>query len=361
VAGPEDPESEELTRTVAALLPEPGSAPHAACESLGPVLITHAEDADVLGLTPEGMPVAMALGAASVLSVPLSDGERGYGALTLIRRPGDGHFGMADSAAAEAVGEQLALAIRACRAFRQHSAVAEALRATLLPRELPQVPGVELAVAHVAAASGPEVGGEFYDIHPGGAVLAIGDVCGTGRDAVTTACAARYALRAASASAAGPEAMLRAANDVLIAENLAGEFVTAHVARLDWHGARLRMELASAGQPAPALVTADGQVRQLRGGGQPLGIFPDAAPSAQRLELSPGDVLFFLTDGVADARSLELGYFADHLTDELAVLAGQSAAEIAAGMRRRALEFCDGEIRDDMTMLVLRVTEPPDA
>jgi serine phosphatase RsbU (regulator of sigma subunit)/PAS domain-containing protein len=360
VAGPQDPESEELTRTVAALVAEPGSAPQAAWESLGPVLITHAEDAEVLGMTPEGIPVAMALGAASVLSVPLSDGERGYGALTLIRRASDGHFGMADSAAAEAVGEQLALAIRACRAFRQHSAVAAALRATLLPGELPQVPGVELAVAHVAAASGPEVGGEFYDIHPGGTVLAIGDVCGTGRDAVTIACAARYALRAAGASAPGPEAMLRAANDVLIAEDLAGEFVTAHVARLEWRSARLRVELASAGQPAPVLATADGQVRQLRGGGQPLGIFPDAAPSAQRLELSPGDVLFFLTDGVADARSLELGYFADQLTDELAALAGRPAAEIAAGMRRRALEFCDGEVRDDMTMLVLRVTEPPD-
>src|SRR5262249_30609227 len=122
----------------------------------------------------------------------------------------------------------------------------------------------------------------------------------------------------------------------------------------------LRLELASAGQPAPALVTADGQVRQLRGGGQPLGIFPDAAPAAQHLELSPGDVLFFLTDGVADARSLELGYFADHLADELAALAGRPAGEIAAGMRRRVLEFCDGETRDDMTMLGLRGPGPPD-
>jgi hypothetical protein len=30
-------------------------------------------------------------------------------------------------------------------------------------------------------------------------------------------------------------------------------------------------------------------------------------------------------------------------------------------MRRRVLEFCGGEIRDDMTMLALRVAEPPDS
>ena len=119
------------------------------------------------------------------------------------------------------------------------------------------------------------------------------------------------------------------------------------------------IELGSAGQPAPTVITADGQVRQLRGGGQPLGIFPDAEPSVQQLELSPGDVLFLLTDGVADARNPELGYFADRLADELASLAGQSAAEIAAGLRRGVLRFCDDEVRDDMTMLVLRVGEPP--
>ena len=78
------------------------------------------------------------------------------------------------------------------------------------------------------------------------------------------------------------------------------------------------------------------------------------------LAFSGVSVLFLLTDGVADARNPELGYFADRLADELAALAGQSATDIAAGLRRGVLRFCDDEIRDDMTMLVLRVGEPPD-
>jgi serine phosphatase RsbU (regulator of sigma subunit)/PAS domain-containing protein len=361
VTGPEGHEAEELARTVAAISPAPGTVPSLVHASVSSQLITHAEDTSALGADPDGIPLIMLLGATSVLSVSLSDGERSFGALTLIRQASHGYFGMAEVAVAESVAEQLALTIRAGRQFRRHSSVAEAFRASLLPRDLPPVPGVEIAVAHMAA-DGPDVGGDFYDVYqtPGGTGLAIGDLCGSPRDTVSVISAARHAIRILARSDPDPASVLRGANDILLGENLTGEFVTAHVAHLAWDDGILRVVLGSAGQPAPTVITADGQVRQLRGGGQPLGIFPDAEPSVQPLELSPGDVMFFLTDGVADARNPELGYFADRLADELAALAGQSAADIAAGLRRGVLRFCEDEVRDDMTMLVLRVGEPPD-
>ena len=374
VAGPDDPESDALVAAVSAVGPEPGTIPWQVHESGSAQLITHAEDPAVLGTDAEGHQLLMLLRAASVLSVPLTvpasvtsaGGQRGFGSLTLLRGAGDGHFGLADAAAAEAAAEQLALAIRASRAFRRHSAVAQGLQSTLLP-EPPHIPGVQLAAAHVAADGGPEVGGDFYDIHQlaepasqGSFGLAIGDVCGPARNAAAVTSAARHAIRTLARREDDPAAVLRAVNDVLLAEQLAGEFVTAHVARLAWAGGQLHVRLGSAGQPAPALITADGRVRLLRGGGQPLGIFPDARPAETELDLAPGDTLLFCTDGVADARSLELGYFADRLADELAALAGMGAAELAAQLRRRALEFCDGAARDDMTVLVLRVTQAPD-
>jgi serine phosphatase RsbU (regulator of sigma subunit) len=206
------------------------------------------------------------------------------------------------------------------------------------------------------------VGGDFYDVYqtPGGTGLAIGDLCGSPRDTVAVISAARHAIRVLARSDADPASVLRGVNDIMLAHNLTGEFVTAHAVHLAWSDEILRVALGSAGQPAAVMITADGQVRQLRGGGQPLGIFPDAEPALQHLDLSPGDVLFLLTDGVADARHPEQGYFGNRLADELAELAGQPAADIAAGMRRRVLRFCDDEVRDDMTMLVLRVGDPPD-
>jgi serine phosphatase RsbU (regulator of sigma subunit)/PAS domain-containing protein len=362
VLGPDDPASEELARIVTDLSPEAGSAPSLVHESASSLLMTHAEDTDSLGAGPDGIPLAMLLGATSVLSVPLSDSQRSYGALTLLRQASEGHFGMADVAIAEEIGEQLALAIRADRMFRRRSEVAEALQESLLPRELLQIPGVEIATVHVAAADGPDVGGDFFDAYrtPAGWGLAIGDVCGASSDTVALTSAARHAIRVIARSSADPAQVLRGANEILLDERLDGEFVTAHAAELRWEEGILRVVLGSAGQPAPSLVTAGGQARQLRGGGQPLGIFPDAEPSTQDLQLTTGDVLFFFTDGVTDARSPQQGYFGDQLTDELAALAGKAPADIVARMRRRVLEFCDGQVRDEMTMLALRVGEPPD-
>ena len=68
--------------------------------SVSSQLITHAEDTSALGLGPDGIPLVMLLGATSVLSVSLSDGERSFGALTLVRQASHGYFGMADVAVA---------------------------------------------------------------------------------------------------------------------------------------------------------------------------------------------------------------------------------------------------------------------
>jgi serine phosphatase RsbU (regulator of sigma subunit) len=148
-------------------------------------------------------------------------------------------------------------------------------------------------------------------------------------------------------------------NEIMLAEEFGGRFVTADAAHLRWQDGTLRVALGSAGHPLPVLLRPDGRVQTMNGGGLPLGIFPDSGPQAQDLELSNGDVLFFYTDGLTDARSPELTLFEDHLTEELAALAGQPPAEVALRMQAAVLDFCAGELRDDMTMLVLRAGEPP--
>ena len=119
--------------------------------------------------------------------------------------------------------------------------------------------------------------------------------------------------------------------------------------------------LGSAGHPGPVLVRPDGRAQVLAGGGLPLGIFPDAEPVTHELELATGDVLFFCTDGLTDARSPDQAYFEGSLADGLSTLAGKPPADIVSGLRRLVLDFCAGVLLDDVTMLVLRVGEPPDS
>jgi len=158
---------------------------------------------------------------------------------------------------------------------------------------------------------------------------------------------------------ADPAEVLRMVNEIMLAEEFGGRFVTAGAAHLQWRDRALRVTLSSAGHPLPVLLRPDGRVQTMDGGGLPLGIFPDPGTRAQELELSTGDTLFFYTDGLADARGSRPASFEDRLTDELAALAGKPAAEVAARMQQAALDFCGGELRDDMTVLVLRTGEPP--
>jgi len=361
VMGGEDQPSAELARTVAAQDPPPGSLPHTVHDTSSSQLITRADDAGILGEGPDGVPLLMQLGATSLLSVPLSDGGHCYGALTVARHPSAGHFEIADLGLVEEIGEQLALAITMDRKVRRQAQVADALRYSLLPRELPAVPGVEVATTHLAATENPEVGGDFFDVYrtSEGWGVAIGDVSGRGEGVAAASAAARHAIRAVAHSTHDPADVLSTANQIILAEEFSGRFVTACIAHLRWRGGSLEVALGSAGHPAPLLLHPDGELRQLRGGGLPLGIFPDAEPGVEQHELSAGDTLIFYSDGLADAHRPGQGYFDDQLPGEVGALAGRTPDQILARLQAVALEFCQGKVHDDIIMLALRVGEPP--
>jgi PAS domain S-box-containing protein len=361
VEGGEDQPSAELARTVAGQDPLPGSLPHTVHDTGSSQLITRAEDAGILGESLDGVPLLMQLGATSVLSVPLSDGGHSYGALTLARHPSAGHFEIADLGLVEEIGEQLALAITMDRKVRRQTQVADALRYSLLPRDLPTMPGIEVATTHLPATENPEVGGDFFDVYrtSEGWGVAIGDVCGRGEGVAAASAAARHAIRVVAHSTHDPADVLAVANQIILAEEFSGRFITACTAHLQWRDGSLEVMVGSAGHPAPLLLRPDGELRQLRGGGLPLGIFPDAGPGLERHELSAGDTLIFYSDGLADAHRPGQGYFDDQLTGEVGALAGRTPGQILARLQQVALEFCQGKVHDDITMLALRVGEPP--
>jgi serine phosphatase RsbU (regulator of sigma subunit) len=361
VAGPDDPESADVTHVIAAAEPAPGSVPDQVAGSGQPLLLSHFEDELALGATADGLPLLTVLDAASLVSVPVTDGSVRHGVLTLIRRASDGQFGIADAALAEEIGALLGRAITARRAMRQRTEAADALRASLLPPVLKSVPGVEIASAHLAPTRGNDVGGDFYDVYPtpGGWGVAIGDVCGKGDDGAAATATARHAIRVLAHSDPDPVSVLRGANEIMLAEEFGGRFVTAIAAHVSWRDDALHLVIASAGHPGPVLIGPDGRTQLLPGGGVPLGIFADPESASRELLLTTGDILFFYTGGLTDARSARSTYLEDTLTDSLAQLGGRRAAEVVSDMRQVVLDFCDGILRDDVTMLALRAERPP--
>ena len=244
------------------------------------------------GAAPDGTPLLMLLGATSLLSVPTSDGVTGYGVLTLARQPAEGRFTAADVALATELGRHLGVAIRVDRMFRHRSAVAEALQSSLLPARLPDVPGLELSAAYIPAGENLEVSGDFYDVFPvpDGWAVAVGDVCGKGQEAAAMTAAARHAIRAIAHWNPDPVDVLAKANEVILAGDYEDRFVTVKLAylRRDGDHGKWAGEVASSGHPGPAVIRPDGQIDMMSGGGLPLGLFPDAEPERESVELGPG-------------------------------------------------------------------------
>jgi serine phosphatase RsbU (regulator of sigma subunit)/PAS domain-containing protein len=356
VVGPQDGPAQDLARRIRALDPQPGSAPAQVHSAGTSVVLAHAEDAGMLGKV-DRTPVLMLIGATSLLSVPITDGVTSYGALTLARTASEGRFEIADLSLAEQLGQHLGVAIRVDRMFRYHTTVAEALQASLLPASLPEVPGLELFAAYQPAGEGMEVSGDFYDVFPvsGGWAITVGDVCGKGQEAAAMTAAARHAIRSLAHWNPDPADVLAKVNEVMLAGDYEDRFVTVKLAYLRREDGGIRVTLASAGHPGPALVHPDGRVDVLSGGGLPLGLFPDADSHVEEIELGEDDLLFFYSDGVTDARSPDMRYFEDSLADELAGLAGRSAAETARAVQGLVSSFSQDELRDDMTILVAKV------
>jgi serine phosphatase RsbU (regulator of sigma subunit)/PAS domain-containing protein len=356
-AGPRSGQADQLARVARGTDPDRESLPALVHSTGKSVLLAHPDDPAALGRGPDGTPLGLILGATSLICVPISDGTIGYGTLTLTRLADKGPFGVADLGLAEELGRHLAIAIRVDRVFRQRSQVAEALQASLLPARLPAVPGLEFAAAYIGATQFHDISGDFYDVFKAGDGwgIAVGDVCGKGQDAAAMTAAARHAIRAFAHVHDTPADVLAAANEVLVAEDYDDRFVTASLAFLRQRGRRVQVQLGSCGHVGPAVVRADGRVEILEGDGLPLGLFEHTQPGRLDLELDEGDVLFFYTDGVTEARSADLSFFEDRLADALAAVAGRSASDIVRAVQELVTSFSSGELRDDVTILAVRV------
>jgi PAS domain S-box-containing protein len=262
----------------------------------------------------------------------------------------------------EDLGARAALALDNARLYQERDRIARTLQRALLPAELPDVPGVELAGRYVAAGTGNEVGGDFYDCFATGGgdwALVIGDVCGKGAEAAAMTGLARYTLRAAAQRTHSPRAVLGELNQALLRQQLDYRFCTVLYASLTPREGRATAVVASGGHPLPLLLRAGGTVETAGAPGTLLGILDTPEISEQTVELAPGDALVLFTDGVSEATEADRVRGPGRLAELLAGCAGAGAAAIAEAVERDALEVQGGHARDDVAVLVVRASDGP--
>jgi serine phosphatase RsbU (regulator of sigma subunit) len=264
------------------------------------------------------------------------------------------------------MGAQAAIAIEKARlrqeerknqAMENELAVAREIQLTLLPKHLPSVPGWEIASFYEAAR---HVGGDFYDFfdlpdQPQRLGMVIGDVVGKGVPAALLMALSRTVIRARAVGGDSPSAVLAQANELIRVDSDAAVFLTAFYAALDVESGR--MVYASAGHNPPLWLAADGSpVRQLRAQGTALGIFVQVEFQEQTIDVAPGDLLIFYTDGVTEAMDRQGQLFSEaRLKALLATSHGASAGQVVQSVIDAVRKHAGGIAQsDDLTLLVLR-------
>jgi PAS domain S-box-containing protein len=304
---------------------------------------------DSASLEPEQLEALKRLGLSSVVAVPMATPERAVGVLTLGTGASRRRFTKSDCELALELGRRAAIAIENARLYTQLERVATTLQSSLLPPDLPDVPGWRFCSLYLPAGGEADVGGDFYDVFPSasGWMALMGDVAGRGPAAASLTAMGRYTLRTAGSLVATPTLGLARLNDNL-RERGGMALCTAAVVQFPNGGSQA--SLVVAGHPLPYLIRA-GQVRAVGRTGPLLGAFENGHWLPVTLEIASGDVLVLYTDGVLDARGSD-GRFGESRLET--VLAGTTSADDAVERIHAALlEFAGPEQDDDLAVLAM--------
>ncbi|MEM7350550.1 MAG: GAF domain-containing SpoIIE family protein phosphatase [Acidobacteriota bacterium] len=226
----------------------------------------------------------------------------------------------------------------------------------LLPRTTPWLPELQTAVAYCPAR---HLGGDLYDFlayGEGRTAIAVGDVAGKGTSAALYGSLAVGLLRGyMSENRCDPACVLAYLNDELHQMQAEKRFLALAFAVYDSRTNRLNV--ANAGLPYPILLR-DGEVEEIRASGLPVGAMAATDYRQVEIELQPGDVIVFTSDGISECLDLGGQPFGDErLRQSLLELAGGSAQDIANGLLGATETYlgADCEASDDRTVVVLRV------
>ena len=309
-------------------------------------------------------PAAAQAGLGAVYSFPLRLDDRQLGALELYAKE------PVELSAADLVGAQILADVTAAYLFnararqaardllRTSGELAATLQESLLPPQLPIVPGLTVAARCQPGRGGTLVGGDFYDIFPLPAKrwgILIGDVVGHGARAATLAALARYTVRTLAVLQTSPRRVLTGLNDTVLARGEPERFLSAVYLTTRKTTDGVEVKLARGGHPAPLLRRVDGTVDTIEAPGRLLGCLPNPGLADIRLLLAPGELLLLYTDGVTEARRAS-EQFGDTRLRALLATNTANAHQIIDQIIDAALAHSDGELTDDAAVMAILAT-----
>ncbi|MGE3316421.1 MAG: PP2C family protein-serine/threonine phosphatase, partial [Planctomycetaceae bacterium] len=237
--------------------------------------------------------------------------------------------------------------------------VVGAIQHSLLPRDLPSIPGVELAAHYRTSAWS---GGDYYDffpLHDGQWGIFIGDVAGHGAPAAVLMAITHAIAHAQPGSHTPPAALLGYLNERLTNAYTRDEgFVTGFYAV--FHPKKRTLTYSRAGHNPPRLVRGDKVISLEETGSLPLGVLEEQSYGEATVTLEPGDLLLFYTDGITEAAAPSVDgssgeMFGTARLDQLLLNCTASPEECLTQIQNALAQFCaNAPPTDDQTLIAMR-------
>ncbi|MFN2187861.1 MAG: PP2C family protein-serine/threonine phosphatase, partial [Candidatus Promineifilaceae bacterium] len=262
--------------------------------------------------------------------------------------------GIAHQAAVAVVNDQLYAESAERSRMEQELNVARTIQASLIPHEDPIVPGCKVTGYWEAAR---EVSGDFYDYYALSDSrwgIAIADVADKGVPAALFMALSRTILRTVAYNRQQPARTLNRANRLIYGDTTSDLFVTAFYAV--WDADRGTLSYASGGHNPPLLIRSDGSSTLLRTDGIALGILEDVDIKEAKVQLNPGDVVVFYTDGVTEAINEDYDEFGlERLRIAAKSVRCSDVASIVKAIREAISDHSGATPQyDDITLVVLK-------
>ncbi len=322
---------------------------------------------DDLHVSPDDPAAEYFAGQGSLIAIPLYDKGVALNMVVLMRRERAGfdreHFpewvwlsNLFGQAAHNLVlSEKLQ---RAYTAVDEEMKVIAEIQRSLLPRELPRIPTMQLAVHYQTSR---RAGGDYYDFFPlpgGRWGILIADVSGHGTPAAVLMAITHSIAHVLPGEPTPPSRLLDHINHHLATRYTegGGSFVTAFYGIYDPESRKLTY--ACAGHNPPRLRRCgDRSFTSLCGAmNLPLGVFATERYRDAEVALRPHDLLVFFTDGITEAANPAGEMFGVGRLDRILATCPERAEELLASVLTSLDQFTEGRPpADDRTLLVAKV------
>jgi serine phosphatase RsbU (regulator of sigma subunit) len=247
--------------------------------------------------------------------------------------------------------------------YRERIRVAQYVDDLVRPKRLPTAPGLDIGFQYRPAAMA--FSGDYYDLIPLGGRrwgLCVADLSGHFSQRIGYLSTFKTTLRLTARREQSPARVLTELNrevSAAVADNVELEtFISVAYLLVDLDEATFTY--ANAGHEPPVLIPAESREPvTLARAGLVLGVLPEVRYPEETLPLRTGDTFVLFSDGMTEVMD-RLGRFLGRegfLNEALTHLQAPTAEEMAERIFNAVNEFGrGGQHRDDMTLLIARVT-----